>query len=57
MYFPLVELRLKRPSNDPDALLQQKFPKSYLKLQDQVCKLALSLEQANEAPIVNKKDF
>ena len=57
VFLPLVELRLKKPPNDPDALLQQKIPKSYLILQKEVHKLALSMEQTNEAPIMNKQDF
>ena len=55
--FSVVELRLHKPSDDPDALLQQKIPKTYLNLQDQVHKLAISMEQCNEAPIMNKEKF
>ena len=55
--FPVVELRLHKPSDDPDALLQQKIPKTYLNLQDEVHKLSLSMEQCNEAPIMNKEQF
>jgi len=56
-YFPLVGLRLEKPLNDLGTLLRQKIPKSYLNLQDEVHKLALSMEQANEAPIMNEKEF
>ena len=48
---------MKKPPNEPDSLLQQKIPKSYLTLQDAIHKLAISMEQANEAPIMNKKIF
>ena len=52
-----MELRPKKPPNDPDALLQQKIPKSYLILQEEIHKFVLSMEQTNEAPIMNKKVF
>ena len=55
--FPVVELRLGKPSDDPDALLQQKIPKAYIDLQNEIHKVALSMEQTNDAPIINKEQF
>ena len=55
--FPIVELRLDKPPDDPDALLQQKIPKAYIDLQNEIHKVALSMEQTNDAPIINKEEF
>jgi len=52
-----VELRLGKPSDDPDALLQQKIPKAYIDLQNEIHKVALSMEQTNDAPIIKKEQF
>ena len=57
LMFILVVLRLERPVDDPEQLLYQLIPKSYLDILNQVNTMVVCLKQTNEAPIMTKKDF
>ena len=50
-------LKIDKPLDDPDALLQQYIPKSYLNLQNEAEKKALEMKQKNLAPIMSKEEF
>ena len=43
--------------DDPEQLLHQLIPKSYIDIQDQVNTMVECLRQTNEAPIMMKRDF
>ena len=53
----LVTLKFDKPVDDPDALMQQKIPKSYLHLQKEIHDKALEMKQNQVAPIMNKDEF
>jgi len=53
----LVALKIDNPLDDPDALLQQYIPKSYLNLENEIEKKTLEMKQKNLAPIMNKEEF
>ena len=52
-----VTLKPGKPQDDPDALLQQYIPQSYLRLQNEVEKKVLEMKKDNLAPMMNKKDY
>ena len=52
-----MTLKTDRPLDDPDALLQQYIPRSYLNLQNEVEKKILDMKQKNLAPMMNKEEF
>jgi len=43
--------------DDPDALMQQQIPKSYLHLQKNIHTKALEMKQNQVAPILKKDEF
>ena len=57
MYNYLVTLKDGKPLDDPDALLQQYIPKSYLSLQNKVEKKSLEMKEKNLAPMMHVKEF
>ena len=54
---PSVTLKAGKPLDDPDALLQQYIPQSYLMLQNEVGKKVLEMKKDNLAPMMNKRDY
>lgn len=53
----LVTLQNGKPLDDPDALLHQYIPNSYLSLQNEVEKKVLEMKDQNLAPMMNEKEF
>ena len=43
--------------DDPDALMQQYIPQSYLRLQNEVKRKVLEMKKDNLAPMMDKKDY
>ena len=56
-YYFSVTLKNGKPLDDPDALLQQYIPKSYLSLQYEVESKISELKQKNVAPMMSKTEF
>jgi len=52
-----VTLKAGKPIDDPDALLQQYIPKSYLNLQKEIEKKSKEMKQQKLAPLMNKPEF
>ena len=53
----LVTLKAGKLWDDPDALMQQYIPQSYLRLQNEVKRKVLEMKKDNLAPMMDKKDY
>ena len=52
-----MTLKTGKPWDDPDALLQQYIPQSYLRLKNEVEKKAVEMKKDDLAPMMDKKDY
>jgi len=53
----VVTLKFDKPVDDPDALIQQQIPKSYLHSLKNIHTKALEMKQNQVAPILKKDEF